>query len=194
LNKTNVAKSQYYLIFIDTTTNKEIYTGQPGERPQRVRHDTYTRLEGSHHMEETTSHQEYQQFTNVTRTQAIKQVDNLSTTGVMTFETSSKNDFDEKTPDREKPIRRRTWTKIDGERHFETTSSQEYREMSSKDTRQSIVRREDNLRMEGTFDSRQEIPYVPAERTTPKRPKDNLKPEGMLVVKNSTVTHYQKVL
>uniref|UniRef100_A0A8D8YHU5 Uncharacterized protein n=1 Tax=Cacopsylla melanoneura TaxID=428564 RepID=A0A8D8YHU5_9HEMI len=102
--------------------------------------------------------------------------DNLVQEGEMTFVTSAHEEFTEKTPERVKPQRRRTWTKQDGEIFFQTTSATEFTEHSTADIRQTQIRHVDNLKTGGTFEGRPKDDYLPvtAERPQQKKPKDNL--------------------
>lgn len=94
--------------------------------------------------------------TRVDRTVVTKHTDNLICEGDRTFETTTKKDFQDTEVTYTRP-RKRTWTKDDVNKYYETIE-----EVTTTETHDTFKTVED----------------INRERLTPFRPSDNLKPEG----------------
>lgn len=177
--------------FESVTTTELVFTGVPGERPSPVRRNTYTKVEGEF-IDETTNRSEYIDHRSVQRAEIIKRTDNLIVgEGEFTGTSHVKEDFHTYDIVDREPYRRDTQTKEEIDRYYGrtdiveniTTNHEQYRNFDQTDYKSTIVvRRDDNLKPEGTFEgtpkSRED--YVPmiTERPEQHRPKDNLRPEG----------------
>lgn len=135
----------------------------------------------------TTSTSEYVNHSaNVEKVTIVKKAtDNLKPEGETNFTTTNMTDYQENQVTYMRP-RQRTWTKDDFDKFYQqvdekrTTTSQDiYTNITqTKDLRQTVVRHEDNLKMQGEFYAPEKTEFTPAERPSPVRPSDNLKPEG----------------
>ncbi|XP_050540222.1 titin isoform X24 [Daktulosphaira vitifoliae] len=163
--------------------NKEEYPKQPIIKIEKgkKKNDTLNITSGEFYT--NTSSQEAYQRHNITKTNIIKKCsDNLVCEGQMNFETSISSEFTPKSTNIEKPVRRRTWTKQDGEIFFQTTTSEIFKKHNKYDIRQEIIKHTDNLKMEGmmnnTTHSKEQYKNVKAEIPNRIKPKDNLRSEG----------------
>ncbi|GFG30432.1 hypothetical protein Cfor_03674, partial [Coptotermes formosanus] len=141
--------------FVSSTKNRDDYPERWAVRPEQPRRhrDNLVSI-GGDFQGISSSKEAYQAHQNISRAEVKRHVDNLTTEGTMTFESSSKSEFTQKAVRREKPERRRTWTKQDGEMFFETTNTEEYKQPDVREEIQRIIR-QDNLRVdEGTFENR----------------------------------------
>lgn len=161
------------------------YTGETTERVTPIRRNTWTKIEGEMTTSTTSTSEYVNHSANVERVTIKKATDNLKTVGETDFTTTNMTDFVETEVTYMRP-RQRTWTKDDFDKFYQrvdekhTTTSQDiYTNMSqTTDSRQTIIRHEDNLKMQGEFYTPEKIQFTPTERPTAVRPIDNLKPEG----------------
>ena len=76
----------------------------------------------------------------------------LQANGKQDFETTNGSDYTEVSADRPKLVRRRTWTKMDGEMVFKTQQQEDYSaSVQSRGERYESRKHSDNLRIEGVF-------------------------------------------
>lgn len=134
----------------------------------------------------TTSTSEYVNHSATVEKVTIKKAtDNLKTVGETDYTTTNMTDFTENEVTYTRP-RQRTWTKDDFNKFYQqvdekrtTTSQDNYSNITqSTDVRQTIIKHQDNLKMQGEFYAPEKTPFTPSERPTAVRPIDNLKPEG----------------
>nr|CAD7400467.1 unnamed protein product [Timema cristinae] len=171
--------------FVSSTQHREDYPEHWAVRPQQPfkQKDNLIITQGNF-QSISSSNEAFQAHEVVSRTKITRHKDNLTSEGDMTFECSSKNDFTEKSSPRDKPVRRRTWTKQDAKMYFETTNSEEYKKHSQTQQVVQQVHHRDNLVTEkGTFisstTSQQDYQFTQnIERQTQKKHADNLKIEG----------------
>ncbi|KAK6630596.1 hypothetical protein RUM43_014581 [Polyplax serrata] len=169
----------------DITTKNREYSAPNLEQPHPTSSSTYVR-------DAKTLSVSQQRTIHETSTK-ITGNDDINITGQIHFQTSSHMDILDKTSESQKPLRRRTWTKIDAEKYLETRTMEDTQHSTVKNSTQHRelysthltpgdrprpVRPEDNLFPEGEFEKRPKDEFVPAERPKQKKPKDNLKPEG----------------
>lgn len=173
-------------IFLDKTTNRSEYTGETTERVTPIRRNTWTKIEGEMATSTTSTSEYVNHSANVEKVTIVKKAkDNLKTEGETNFTTTNMTDFTENEITYIRP-RQRTWTKDDFDKFYQqvdekrTTTTQDiYTDTTHiKDSRQTIVKHEDNLQMQGEFYAPEKIQFIPSQRPTPIRPSDNLKPEG----------------
>lgn len=171
--------------FLDKTTNRTEYTGETTERVTPIRRNTWTKIEGEM-TTSTTSKSEYVNHSaNVEKVTIKKATDNLKTVGETDYTTTNMTDYTENQVTYMRP-RQRTWTKDDFDKFYQqvdekrtTTSQDNYTNITqTKDLRQTIIKHEDNLKMQGEFYTPEKSQFTPSERPIAVRPIDNLKPEG----------------
>lgn len=173
-------------LFSDKTTSRSEYTGETTERVTPIRRNTWTKIEGEMNTSTTSTSEYVNHSANIEKTTIIKKAtDNLKTEGETNFTTTNMSDYTENQVTYMRP-RQRTWTKDDFDKFYQqvdekrtTTSQDMYTNITqTTDMKQTVIKHEDNLKMQGTFYTPEKIEYTPSERPTAVRPSDNLKPEG----------------
>jgi len=110
----------------------------------------------------------------------------LHTDGDLQFETTTGSEYVEVSADRPKLVRRRTWTKLDGEQVFKSQQQEDYNvSMQTKGERYESRKHSDNLKIEGQFQGKRDNAIIvgSGERSTITKHKDNLKLEGEFIRK-----------
>ncbi|KAL0102066.1 hypothetical protein PUN28_018543 [Cardiocondyla obscurior] len=176
--------------FDTVTTTELVFTGTPGERPNPIRRNTYTKIEGDF-IDETTTRSQYIDHRSIQRAEIIKRTDNLTVgEGEFTGTSHIKEDFQTHVVEREPQWRPKYPEDID--RFYSktdiidstTTTQEQYRTFDQTDYKSTtVIKRADNLKPEGPFEA---LPHTKDDyvkpilmpRIEPQKPKDNLKPEG----------------
>lgn len=161
------------------------YTGETTERVTPIRRNTWTKIEGEMTTSTTSTSEYVNHSANVERVTVKKATDNLKTVGETDYTTTNMTDYTENQVTYMRP-RQRTWTKDDFDKFYQkvdekrTTTTQDMHTniTETTDLRQTIIKHEDNLKMQGKFYTPEKNEFVPSERPTAVRPIDNLKPEG----------------
>lgn len=161
------------------------YTGETTERVTPIRRNTWTKIEGEMETTTTSTSEYINHSGNIQKVTIKKATDNLQTVGETDYTTTNMTDFVETEVTYMRP-RQRTWTKDDFDKFYQrvdekhtTTTQDNYTNVSQvTDSRQTIIRHEDNLKMQGEFYTPEKPKFTPSERPTAVRPTDNLKPEG----------------
>lgn len=161
------------------------YTGETTERVTPIRRNTWTKIEGEMTTSTTSTSEYVNHSANVEKVTIKKATDNLKTVGETDFTTTNMTDYTETEVTYVRP-RQRTWTKDDFDKFYQrvdekrtTTSQDNYTNISqTTDSRQTIIKHEDNLKMQGEFYTPEKTTFRPSERPQQVKPTDNLKPEG----------------
>lgn len=161
------------------------YTGESTERVTPIRRNTWTKIEGEMTTSTTSTSEYVNHSSKVEKVTIKKATDNLKTVGETDFTTTNMTDYTESEVTYVRP-RQRTWTKDDFDKFYQrvdekrtTTSQDNYTNITqTSDSRQTIIKHEDNLKMQGEFYTPEKPQFRQSERPTAVRPIDNLKPEG----------------
>lgn len=111
-------------------------------------------------------------------TRGIRRNTFTKTEGDMSFETTAKSEYYEKSSPGERPTmqRQNTWTKMEGDMQTTTTSKEQFRTV--KGERSTPILHKDNLHPEGPFYGKVREEAPKADRVKPMKYVDNLRPEG----------------
>ncbi|KAG4071742.1 hypothetical protein HA402_011896 [Bradysia odoriphaga] len=169
---------------------------EPAERPSQVKRPDNLRPEGDFFTPEK------EKFQPAEKTVAVRPHDNLVVpSGDFDGKTTSMSEYTGETTERVTPIRRNTWTKIEGEMTTSTTSTSEYVNHSANLEKVTIKKATDNLKTVGETDftttnmtdyTESEVTYTEFKSTEKRkqvRHNDNLTTEGEMHIykKNEVV-------